>query len=66
MIACLHPTGRCQITAPCKDKCAYSSAFVSWIMGPGGDEGTRPCTCHQYPHAPDCGKPADIASEGKS
>ena len=30
---------------------------VAFIMGPGGDEGTRQCTCNTYPHLDWCGGP---------
>lgn len=29
---------------------------VAFVMGPGGDEGTRACTCLTYPHTLGCGK----------
>jgi len=34
---------------------------VEFIMGPRGDEGTKRCTCRQYPHHPMCGQPAPSA-----
>ena len=39
----------------CPVMAAYVKAGVNWIMGPGGDEGTRLCTCNEYPHRPHCG-----------
>lgn len=48
----------------CPVMTAYVKAGVKWIMGPGGDEGTRLCTCHDYPHRTDCGQ--DQSSGDKS